>query len=330
MTYDIKIRPRRLRRSRLIREIISETTLSLKDLIYPVFVSESINQPKEILSMPGIYRWPLISIEDQLTKWTDLGLSSFAIFPCVEESKKNSLGSEILNPKSISYEVGRKIKSLREETLIFADLALDPFTTHGHDGLINDSNCIDNDRTVEVLAKASVLAAEAGYDFVAPSDMMDGRVSIIRKALDEAAHEDVGIMAYSAKFCSAYYGPFREAVGSMKEETIDKSTYQINPANSTEAAKELSLDATEGADILMVKPAEPYLDVIKGAKDEHRLPIAAYQVSGEYSRIHAAAKLGWLDLVSCANESLICIKRAGADLIITYFAEEIARQSKSN
>ena len=326
MSFDFLNRPRRLRENKILRDMISENSLSVNDLIFPVFISSDDSGSKEISSMPGIFRWSLDALENQMPKWLELGIRSFAIFPCVAESKKDDLGSEILNPKALSYQAAGLIKSKWDDTLLVADIALDPYTKHGHDGVLDEQGCISNDPTVEILAKASVVAAESGYDLVAPSDMMDGRVSIIRKYLDSSSFYHVGIMAYSAKFCSAYYGPFREAIGSSTAKPIDKSTYQLNPANKTEAERELLLDAAEGADILMVKPAEPYLDIIMHAKNHHCLPVAAYQVSGEYSRLWAASSLGWLDLDECAKESLLSIKRAGADLILTYFAERIAPQ----
>lgn len=324
MPYDFVHRPRRLRGNEILREMISEFSISVDDLIFPLFVTEESEPTSEIASMPGIFRWSLSDLQGQMDKWLGLGLGSFAIFPCVRSSLKDESGSEILNPHSLCYTAGRLIKERQEDTLLIADLALDPYTTHGHDGILDDDNSVDNDPTVEILAEASVLAADAGYDLVAPSDMMDGRVSAIRGHLDSAGHQKTGIMAYSAKFCSSYYGPFRDAIGSSKGNPIDKSSYQLNPRNRREAARELSLDAAEGADILMIKPAEPYLDIISLAKNAHDLPVAAYQVSGEYSRLWAAASLGWLDLDACALESLHSIKRAGADLILTYFAERVA------
>ena len=325
MSFDFSIRPRRLRENNVLREMIAENSLTVNDLIFPVFVSNEIRDRQEISSMPGIYRWSLPSLLKQIPEWIDLGIRAFAIFPCVEKEMKDETGSEILNPNALTYEAARKIKSNWAETLLIGDLALDPYTIHGHDGILDSDGQIANDPTVEILAKASVLAGDSGYDMVAPSDMMDGRVSIIRKHLDSANLLHTGILAYSAKFCSAYYGPFREAIGSTTQAPINKSTYQLNPANRNESIKELHLDLAEGADILMIKPAEPYLDVISYAKDNFNVPIAAYQVSGEYSRLVAAASCGWLDLDKCAQESILSIKRAGANLILSYFAERMAR-----
>jgi porphobilinogen synthase len=303
--------------------MIRECSLHKKDFILPVFVSDQCETKEPIESMPEVYRWSVDAIVAQVEHWKAIGLNAFALFPCVMTEKKCSTGKEAINPNSISFQAAKKIKARHKDTLLIADIALDPFTDHGHDGILDSSGKVDNDLTVEILCKSAVIAAQSGFDVVAPSDMMDGRVGEIRKSLDEAGFEHVAILAYSAKFCSAYYGPFRDAISSSQEVPIDKSGYQLDPANHREALLELKLDEQEGADILMVKPAEPYLDIIKSAKENSSLPVAAYQVSGEYSRIWAASKLGWLDLDKCAEESLISIKRAGADMILTYFAERI-------
>lgn len=316
-------RPRRLRELSLAKAMIRECSLHKKDFILPVFVSDQCETKEPIESMPEVYRWSVDAIVAQVEHWKAIGLNAFALFPCVMTEKKCSTGKEAINPNSISFQAAKKIKARHKDTLLIADIALDPFTDHGHDGILDSSGKVDNDLTVEILCKSAVIAAQSGFDVVAPSDMMDGRVGEIRKSLDEAGFEHVVILAYSAKFCSAYYGPFRDAISSSQKEPIDKSGYQLDPANHREALLELKLDEQEGADILMVKPAEPYLDIIKSAKENSSLPVAAYQVSGEYSRIWAASKLGWLDLDKCAEESLISIKRAGADMILTYFAERI-------
>jgi porphobilinogen synthase len=316
-------RPRRLRELSLAKAMIRECSLHKKDFILPVFVSDQCETKEPIESMPEVYRWSVDAIVAQVAHWKAIGLNAFALFPCVMPEKKCSTGKEAINPNSISFQAAKKIKARHKDTLLIADIALDPFTDHGHDGILDSSGKVDNDLTVEILCKSAVIAAQSGFDVVAPSDMMDGRVGEIRKSLDEAGFEHVAILAYSAKFCSAYYGPFRDAISSSQEVPIDKSGYQLDPANHREALLELKLDEQEGADILMVKPAEPYLDIIKSAKENSSLPVAAYQVSGEYSRIWAASKLGWLDLDKCAEESLISIKRAGADMILTYFAERI-------
>jgi len=316
-------RPRRLRELSLAKAMVQESSLNKKDFILPVFVSEHCEIKEPIESMPEVYRWSLNAIVDQVEHWKAIGLNAFALFPCVMNEKKCSTGKEAINPDSISFQAAKKIKEYHKDILLIADIALDPFTDHGHDGILDSSGKVDNDLTVEILCKSAVMATQSGFDVVAPSDMMDGRVGEIRKSLDEAGFKHVAILAYSAKFCSAYYGPFRDAISSTQKEPIDKSGYQLDPANHREALLELKLDEQEGADILMVKPAEPYLDIIKSAKENSSLPVAAYQVSGEYSRIWAASKLGWLDLDKCAEESLISIKRAGADMILTYFAERI-------
>ena len=303
----------------------TETHLSKSDLVLPVFVTESDENAVPIPSMPEIFRWPVNLLTEKIVEWKSLGIRAFALFPHIDESKKDAKGSEILNPKSLVYQAVRQVKDALDDIALIADLALDPYTLHGQDGILSEDGRVDNDPTVEVLAQAAVLAAQAGYDLVAPSDMMDGRVQKIRERLEAEGFIHTGIISYSAKFSSSYYGPFRDAVGSKTDSPVDKSGYQLYPANFREARRELALDASEGADILMVKPAEPYLDVISHARDTFDLPIAAYQVSGEYSRLWAAHMQGWLDLDKCALESLISIKRAGADIIFTYFAERISR-----
>ena len=325
MTFQLLNRPRRLRTNSTIRSLVEENCLKASDFVLPVFICEDGN-PSEIESMPGVFRWPISDLCDQIKIWHQNGIKAFALFPQISLGCKDESGSAILNPDSLVYRAAGKIKSLGLDIVLIADLALDPYTTHGQDGVLNSRGEIDNDPTVEILAQASVICANAGLDWVAPSDMMDGRVRIIREALEKHSFHHTGIIAYSAKFCSSYYGPFRTAIGSSANTVpIDKSTYQLNPANSLEAQRELFLDAEEGADILMVKPAEPFLDIIKQARSQSNLPIAAYQVSGEYSRIMAANQLGWLDWKSCALESLIGIKRAGANIIFSYFADRLAK-----
>jgi porphobilinogen synthase len=325
MNFEIHHRPRRLRDHPVLNSMITETSLSTDDLVLPVFLTEEGESPEPISSMPEIFRWPIGLLVEKLDEWKTLGIKCFAVFPHISHSKKDPMGDEILNPSSLAYRAAREIKAKVEGIALIADLALDPYTTHGHDGILSSDGRVDNDKTVEVLAQASILAAEAGYDMVAPSDMMDGRILKIRKSLDEKGHAQTGIISYSAKFSSSYYGPFRDAIDSKTVLAVDKSGYQLNPANFREAERELELDYLEGADMLMVKPAEPYLDVIRNAKNTFNLPIAAYQVSGEYSRIWAAHLQGWLDLEKCAMESLLSIKRAGADIIFTYFAERASR-----
>lgn len=322
MNFRFPQRPRRLRQNDAIRSITRENQIHTTDLVLPVFITEEA-QPVEIDSMPGVYRWPLHELERKVTDWYSLGIRAFAIFPKIDDSKKDSLGSQILNEESLCYQAGRLLTALNLELCLIADLALDPYTDHGHDGMIGDDGKIVNDDTVEVLAKASLLCAQAGFHFLAPSDMMDGRISIIRSRLEEHCFHETGIISYSAKFCSSYYGPFRDAIGASGGPSISKTSYQLDPANSSAARRELLLDVDEGTDILMVKPAEPYLDIIYQAKQLCNIPVAAYQVSGEYSRLVAASQNDWLNLQSCAMESIISIKRAGADLIFTYFADRV-------
>ena len=324
MSFEFTNRPRRLRGNEVLRSMTLENKLSTKDLVLPVFISDEIRSPEKINSMPGVFCWPAVQIVEQVGKWVALGIQAFAIFPKIDPKKKTINGKECLNPKSLVYEVGRLIKSNFSQVSLIGDLALDPYTSHGHDGILNDNGYVENDSTVEILAKASILAASAGYDILAPSDMMDGRVGIIRSNLEKNGFTETCIMSYAAKFCSSYYGPFRDAIGASSHKPIDKSGYQLSPNNFREAVRELELDFEEGADILMVKPAEPFLDVIHYARNHFPVPIAAYQVSGEYSRITAAGLNGWLDIERCAIESLTSIKRAGADMILTYFAEKVS------
>ncbi len=321
-------RPRRLRASVGIRAMLTETTLEPRHLIQPVFVTEG-DAPEPVASLPGVSRIPLASLGAKCAELLLLGIHGVALFPKVDPSRKTAEGAEALNPSNLALRAVREVKTKSPGTVVFADIALDPYTTHGHDGVLNAAGTdVDNDRTVEALVKMSLLTAQAGADFVAPSDMMDGRVRAIRRGLDASGRHGTGILAYSAKYASAFYGPFRDAVGSSRkpgETPISKAGYQMNPANRLEAARETALDAAEGADILMVKPAGPYLDIIRDLRASTRLPVAAYQVSGEYAALHAAAEKGWLDLRAARDESLLGIRRAGADLILTYFAEAWAR-----
>ncbi|MFM9016493.1 MAG: porphobilinogen synthase [Verrucomicrobiota bacterium] len=325
-------RPRRLRASDGIRAMLSETVLEPRHLIQPIFVTEG-ETPEPIASLPGISRVPLASLGAKCAQLLLLGVRGVALFPKVDPSRKTAEGAEALNPSNLALRAVREVKSKSPGTVVFADIALDPYTTHGHDGVLNAAGTdVDNDRTVEALVKMSLLTAQAGADFVAPSDMMDGRVKAIRAGLDAAGRHGTGILAYSAKYASAFYGPFRDAVGSARkagDAPISKAGYQMDPANRREAAREADLDASEGADILMVKPAGPYLDIIRDLRNATRLPVAAYQVSGEYAALHAAAEKGWLDLRATRDESLLGIRRAGADLILTYFAEAWAQDRVS-
>ena len=322
-------RPRRLRRNAGIRALVEETRITVDDLIAPLFVVDGKPSPQEIKSMPGVFRRSVPDLVKECRALRKLGIRAVALFPKLDTKLKDAEGMQALNPDTLILRAVRAVKKAVPDLLVIADIALDPYTSHGHDGVLHaDGRDVDNDRTVAILTQMAVLHAEAGVDLVAPSDMMDGRVGAIRHALDAARFTEVGILAYSAKFNSAYYGPFREAVGSAQAAgttLLGKHTYQLNPANAREAIKDALLDETEGADIVMVKPAGPYLDLIRSLREATRLPVAAYQVSGEYSQIHAAARLGWLDLERCRDESLLAIKRAGADMILTYFAADVAR-----
>ncbi|MGH8021668.1 MAG: porphobilinogen synthase [Opitutaceae bacterium] len=326
-------RPRRLRRTAGTRAMVEETRVTADDLIAPLFVVDGEPKPEEIVSMPGVFRRAIPDLIEECRALHALGIRAVALFPKLDAKLKDADGSEALDPQTLILRAIRAVKRALPDLLLVADIALDPYTTHGHDGLLTaDGADVDNDRTVAVLAKMAVLHAEAGVDWVAPSDMMDGRVGAIRRALDAAGHTGVVILGYSAKFNSGYYGPFREAVGSAQAAgttLLGKHTYQLNPANRLEALKDALLDEAEGADILMVKPAGPYLDIIRELRNATRLPVAAYQVSGEYAQIHAGARLGWLDLARCRDESLLAIKRAGADMILTYFAKDVAKRERS-
>ena len=307
--------------------MVRETHLNASDLIWPLFVQEG-SEPTPVDSMPRVFRNSIESLVrccQEAEKW---GIPAVAIFPSIQQSLKDPTGSHGLSPDNLLYRAVRAVKKKCPDLVVITDVALDPYTSHGHDGLLSpDGLTVDNDSTVEVLCRLAVLEAEAGADMVAPSDMMDGRIGEIRGALDNAGHADVAVIAYSAKYASALYGPFRDAVGSkMGKDAVRKATYQLDPANRREALLEVMIDEMESADILMVKPALYYLDIIREVSDNSQVPVAAYQVSGEYSQIQAAAKLGWLDYERMRDESLIAIKRAGADLILTYFAREVAEE----
>ncbi len=317
-------RPRRLRRNPTVRSLVREANLSVDDFIYPMFVMEGENNRVEIPSMPEAYRFTLDLLVKEVEEIYALGIKAIALFPAVPEEKKDLTGSESFNPEGLAQRAVRAIKAAVPDVIIFTDVALDPFTTHGHDGIIDDNGVILNDETVEVLVKMSISQAAAGTDFVSPSDMMDGRIGAIRQGLDANGFENVGILAYSAKYASAYYGPFRDALGSAPK-SGDKKTYQMDPANSREAIKEVYLDIAEGADIVMVKPALAYLDIIAKVKDATNVPVAAYNVSGEYAMVKAAAQLGWIDEKKVMFETLLSMKRAGADLILSYHAKAVAQ-----
>ncbi len=326
---DLQLRPRRLRRSAARRDLVRETRLNAADLIAPLFVVEGRAAPEEIASMPGQYRFSIPDLVKECRQLWKLGVRAVALFPKIDPALKTADGIAELDEDGLILRAVRAVKKALPELVVITDVALDPYTTHGHDGVLNErGDDVDNDRTVSRLAAMAVRQARAGVDFVAPSDMMDGRVGCLRKALDAAGFVETGILAYSVKFNSAYYGPFRDAVGSAQAagtRLLSKATYQMDPANRREAGREAALDIEQGADIIMIKPAGAYLDIIRDVANTSPVPVAAYQVSGEYAQIHAAAKLGWLDLARTRDESLLAIKRAGADLILTYFAKEVAK-----
>lgn len=315
-------RPRRLRRTETLRRMVRENVLRVEDLIYPLFVMEGEGQREEVPSMPGCYRYTLDLLLDEVKQAAELGIGAIALFPLIPYEQKDNAGTESYNPNGLIPRAVRAIKQAVPDILVITDVALDPYSSEGHDGIVQDGTIL-NDETVAVLVKQALVQAEAGADFVAPSDMMDGRVGAIRKALDAEGWINVGILAYSAKYASAYYGPFRDALDSAPK-FGDKKTYQMDAANAREAIKEVDLDIAEGADIVMVKPALAYLDIIYQIKQHTNLPVAAYNVSGEYAMIKAAAEQGWIDEKKVILETLTSMKRAGADLILTYFAKDVA------
>ena len=321
---ELTTRMRRNRASEGLRRMVREVRLDVADLIYPLFVhGGSENVP--VASMPGVERRTLKDLVRECREVFDLGIPAVAVFPVIDAAKKDARGTHALAEDNLLFRALGEVKAAVPELVLIADVALDPYTEHGHDGVLTgDGRDVDNDATVEILGELAVREAQAGADIVAPSDMMDGRVGAIRGALDDAGKTDTCILAYAAKFASAYYGPFRDAVGSAQAAPISKATYQLDPANVREALREVEMDEREGADMVMVKPAGPYLDVIRAVSEQTMLPLAAYQVSGEYAQIHAAARAGWLDYASCRDEALLAIKRAGAEMILTYFAREVA------
>ena len=316
-------RPRRNRQTEAIRDLVQETTLGINDFIYPLFVIEGQNQRVEVASMPGINRFSIDTLQEEVAACVELGIKAFAPFPSIPEQLKDKCASQSHNPEGLYAKAIREIKKNFPDVAIFSDVAMDPYSSDGHDGIV-ENGVILNDETLEVLGKMALAQAEAGADVVAPSDMMDGRVAHLRHVLDENGFQHVGIMSYTAKYASAFYGPFRDALSSAPKKG-DKKTYQMNPANSREALLEAELDIAEGADYLMVKPALAYLDIIKSLRENSNLPIAAYNVSGEYAMVKAAAQKGWLDGEKAMLESLLSIKRAGADIILSYFAKEFAQ-----
>lgn len=319
-------RPRRNRKNAAVRSLVQENHVTTDDLIFPLFVIEGKNKKTEVASMPGIFRLSTDLLLKEIEECLSLGIHTFDIFPGLSDKLKDKKATESLNKKGLYLSALREVKKRFPEALIMTDVAMDPYSSDGHDGFVKNGEIL-NDTTLEILAKMAVAQAEAGADIIGPSDMMDGRVGYIRKALDENGFTNVSIMSYTAKYASAFYGPFRDALDSAPK-FGDKKTYQMNPANSREALLEAQLDFNEGADFLMVKPALSYLDVIKSLNDNFNVPIAAYNVSGEYAMVKAAAAKGWIDGDRARNEILLSMKRAGASVILTYFAKEFAKSIK--
>lgn len=320
-------RPRRLRQTSNIREMIAETNLHVANLIYPVFICDGENIDQSIRTLPGQSRMSVDVLSQKITAWKKLGLKNYALFPKIEDSKKDSRGSEALNdngllPKAIKY-----LKQNHPEISLFTDVALDPYSSDGHDGIVKNGEIL-NDETVQILSQMAVKQAQWGADWVCPSDMMDGRVAAIREALDENGFTKTSILSYTAKYASSFYGPFREALDSAPK-AGDKKTYQMDFRNRTEAVRELSLDISEGADMVMIKPGLPYLDVVADLKAHSSVPVAVYNVSGEYAMLHFAAQAGALDLEKTMMECMYSFRRAGADVILTYFAPEVAKVLKA-
>jgi porphobilinogen synthase len=324
---DLPTRLRRNRRSEWARRMTRENQISTDDLIWPLFIMDGDNKRAPIASMPGVERLTIDQAMREATRAAQLTIPCLALFPYTDPGLRDETGSEALNPDNLVCRALRAIKKEVPDLGLLADVALDPFTSHGHDGLLRDGEIL-NDETVAVLVKQAVVQAEAGCDIIAPSDMMDGRIGAIRKALDAANFIDVSIMAYAAKYASVFYGPFRDAVGSSKTLTGDKRTYQMDFANTDEALREVALDIEEGADMIMIKPGLPYLDIVQRVKDAFAMPTFAYQVSGEYAMIMAASNNGWLDGERAIWETLTAFKRAGADGVLTYFAPRVAEKIK--
>jgi len=324
-------RPRRMRRDEFSRRLMRENVLTSNDLIYPVFVLEGANRTEDVASMPGVQRQTIDVLLKTAAECVALGIPAIALFPVVDQSGKSLDAAEAWNPDGLVPRTIKALKSAFPDLGVITDVALDPYTSHGQDGLIDESGYVLNDETIAVLVKQALSHAAAGADVVAPSDMMDGRIGAIRQALEQAGYIHTRILAYSAKYASAFYGPFRDAVGSAANlGKGNKSTYQMDPANSDEAMREVALDIDEGADMFMVKPGLPYLDIVRRLKAELQVPTYAYQVSGEYAMLKAAAQNGWLDEKACVMEALLAFKRAGADGILTYYALDAARWLKQS
>lgn len=323
------IRMRRNRSADWVRRLVAEHALSVNDLIWPVFVCEGAKRREAISAMPGVERISVDLVPAAAERAEKLGIPVMALFPATDPKRKDARGSEALNPENLVNMAIRAIKQRGFNLGVMCDVALDPYTDHGHDGVLN-GDIIANDETVKILVAQALVQAQSGCDVIAPSDMMDGRIGAIRTALDKAGFDHVQIMAYAAKYASAFYGPFREAVGSQSVLKGDKKTYQMDPANSDEALREVALDIAEGADMVMVKPGMPYLDIVRRVKDEFGVPTYAYQVSGEYAMLKAASQNGWLNEQAVVMESLLCFKRAGADGILTYYAKQVAEWLKAD
>jgi porphobilinogen synthase len=326
-SLDLAVRPRRNRKSEWARRLIRENVLTTNDLIWPMFVIDGENKRAPVGSMPGVERLSVDQVVRSAERAVKLDIPCIALFPFTDPSLRDENGTEATNPDNLVCKSVRALKKEFPDLGVLCDVALDPFTSHGHDGLLSEGRIL-NDETVEVLVQQSLVQAQAGCDVIAPSDMMDGRIGAIRAGLDAAGFLDVQIMAYAAKYASAFYGPFRDAIGSAKALTGDKRTYQMDPANSDEAIREVELDLAEGADMVMVKPGMPYLDIVRRVKETFAVPTFAYQVSGEYAMIAAAAANGWIDGERAMLESLLAFKRAGADGVLTYFAPQAAEKLK--
>jgi len=323
-------RPRRMRKDSSTRSLMRENKLTVEDLIYPMFIIEGKNTRESIDSMPGIERLSIDQLLSEAREIESLGIPAIALFPVISDEKKSLEAEESYNSDGLVQRAVRELKRNFPKLCVITDVALDPFTSHGQDGLINDEGYVVNDETVEVLVKQALSHAKAGADIVAPSDMMDGRIGAIREALESEGFIHTKILAYSAKYASSFYGPFREAVGSAESlGSADKNTYQMDPANSNEAIREVEIDILEGADMVMIKPGLPYLDIISSIKQTFGVPTFAYHVSGEYAMLKAAGKNGWIDEKAATLETLLCFKRAGADAILTYCAKEIAQWFKT-
>ena len=321
-------RPRRNRKSEVIRQLVQETRLTVHDFILPLFLIEGTNQAVEVASMPGVFRWSLDRMLDEIGECRALGIKTFDIFPSIADARKDRFAREGTNPDGLYLNAIREVKRQFPDVVVMTDVAMDPYSSDGHDGLVDEeSGEIMNDATLEILGQMALAQARAGADILGPSDMMDGRVAFIRDVLDANAFSHVSIMSYSAKYASAFYNPFRDALDSAPKRG-DKKTYQMDPANRREALREIALDEAEGADMVMIKPALAYLDIIREVRDFTQLPVTAYNVSGEYAMIKAAAQKGWLDGERAMLEVLLSIKRAGADAILTYFAKEAAQVLK--